>query len=218
MTEFDYHKLPYDIQQIEASKFYNYCASILGSLFVHHYAIDNVVQYLLTKYTEIHRHYHTIMHINYLFDAARLRDIQLTPTEAVAIIYHDVVYIPGADDNETNSSIVLSQLQNLTGMRSKIQEACQIIIETSCYMKHLDNPKSKLVLDLDLIAFAEPNYDMFYSQNKAVEAEFPNIPISKRIEFLKSILAKPKIYYEMTDQEEIARRNIIKYINGLTGD
>lgn len=217
MTEFDFHSLPYNIQQLESDIFYRYCRLTFESLNIRHYFIDNIASYLLSKYTEGSRHYHTIMHINYMFKAARGLNLNLSNAEMLAILYHDAIYYPGQFHNEEDSAALLEQLIDLTNMTEEINTAYKIVLETANFMEWMKNPVSPTVLDLDLAAFADTNYENFYAQNKAVEKEF-QATTEQRIKFLQSILAKPKIYYVLTSLENTARNNINKYINGLTGD
>jgi cytidyltransferase-like protein len=62
-------------------------------------------------YAEPHRYYHTFSHVEKLLEEIRnsshKRDDVLALTDAA--IYHDVVYIPGAADNEERSFFVYTQ-------------------------------------------------------------------------------------------------------------
>lgn len=68
-------------------------ASVYGS---------NLIQ-ILNAYCERHRYYHTLTHIANIFDQIRVAGINDSKL-LVAALLHDVVYIPGAEDNELQSA------------------------------------------------------------------------------------------------------------------
>jgi predicted metal-dependent HD superfamily phosphohydrolase len=109
-------------------------------------------------YHEPQRHYHTWQHIyecvkfvqdNYGFE----------PMVVLALFYHDVVYIIGADDNEEASAVrweqygMQRQIQNAIGWM-KVRQISEMIVMTK---KHFVDPKAplrfKMMCDADMHIF-----------------------------------------------------------------
>lgn len=54
-------------------------------------------------YTEPHRHYHTLSHIEYMEEELDYYSLGMSPPLILAIWFHDYVYIPGSSMNELDS-------------------------------------------------------------------------------------------------------------------
>ena len=74
-------------------------------------------QHLLDAYRESQRFYHTLAHIEHCFGMFDQCESLLDHPEAVelAIWFHDVIYEPGACDNEARSAELYQQLAGMTG-------------------------------------------------------------------------------------------------------
>ncbi len=71
---------------------------------------DRYVDALLLRYAEPHRYYHTATHImkvvRSLFDLSAVQGTQPSPELIAAGLYHDAIYNPRADDNESRSAML----------------------------------------------------------------------------------------------------------------
>lgn len=58
------------------------------------------------RYSEPHRHYHTWKHIEYMFKTAEENGVEVKEGSPLwyAIVYHDIVYDPKANNNEEKSA------------------------------------------------------------------------------------------------------------------
>src|SRR5688500_725542 len=67
---------------------------------------EAVVDELLIRYAEPHRHYHTLEHVVACLKwLDRFREVAEHPEEVeLALWYHDAIYVPGAGDNESRSA------------------------------------------------------------------------------------------------------------------
>ena len=179
------------------------------------------VEQAVAFYDEPHRHYHGRAHIVEMLDAAHAGGFALSPAQALAVLFHDAVYVPGAarGSNETMSAQLMRVYQgHVAG--AVVEVAYAIIIDTADHVAR--RPESELVLDLDLIrlgappsAFARYSAAVFAEQrplialdDEAAAREYFEI---QRVPFFERLLARDAIYcladfrarYEMQ-----ARRNM----------
>lgn len=186
---------------------------------------SEIINLLSALYSGKNRFYHTWAHILFMLDKAiehfpgtnPKQTIEtntfLSPSELLAILFHDVIYVPGQIDNEGRSVDLMMAI--MAGYGVPITEFCwasRCIKETANFMKTVDDESTHAVLDLDLCALANP-YNDFIKQNALISKEYPNVSVEKRKKFFKSFLQKDKIFYRLTHLEEKARHNINKYLD-----
>lgn len=169
------------------------------------------------KYTEPHRFYHTIGHVEKMlneFNAFNSGNSDY-PNLILAIIYHDVIYKPKRSDNELKSAAFAEkQLKRLNYPFRETEIIKQLILSTKKHELVLNSYQEKLLLDLDLIILGTPEKEyLAYAEN--IRKEYSFVPRflyrKKRKEVLQNFLSKDKIYF--TDEfhakyEKQARRNI----------
>jgi len=209
----------------ELKRFRHYCNStlILNGVDDKH-SRGEITNCLEALYSGKNRHYHTWYHILFMFDKAieyfpgpnpgDAIDSKtfLTPSELLAILFHDAIYVPDQKDNEGRSIDLMVSL--MAGFGVPLTEFCwasRCIKETANFNSIVRDESTHAVLDLDLCALANP-YNDFIIQNRLISKEFPNIPEIKRKKFLYQFLSKKKIFYKLTHLEEKARNNIKKYV------
>ncbi len=175
---------------------------------------------LASAYAESHRSYHTAEHIRDCLGQldsavpsashpARDRDL----VEA-AIWFHDLVYDPGAADNEARSGSRAATLVADAGVELGVRdETCRLILLTS----HNEVPSDaagRLVCDIDLsILGREPaEFARFESR---IRAEYASVPESQyragRGRVLEGFLRRRPLYqtpYFQREYEAPARRNL----------
>jgi len=109
---------------------------------------------ITARYTEPHRVYHTVEHPARMLQEAANRGIPLTDTQIWAIWGHDLVYEPGASDNERRSGELMVEMLDRAGHHpDKGRMVEQIILDTKDHVPHVH--LSELVIDLDLLGFAD---------------------------------------------------------------
>ena len=59
------------------------------------------------RYSESHRHYHTLQHVSSVLEAldAHVGELEHPQEGVLAVWHHDAVYDPAASDNEGNSTL-----------------------------------------------------------------------------------------------------------------
>ena len=175
-------------------------------------------------YGEPHRAYHGQAHIaeclawlDQLWEHAR-RPAELE----IAIYFHDVVYDPGAADNEARSAALFSTLALDAGARPEAIERIALLIQST--REHVaEGGDAALLSDIDLaILGSSPcRYRRYVEQ---VRSELSFVPDEMwrrgRAAFLREMLARLCIYNipQMSRQlEGQARRNMEAELNELCG-
>ena len=176
-------------------------------------------------YIEGHRFYHTMDHIESMLDGYdKYFNACFTEAEFLAIVYHDIVYLPWASGNEENSAAMLNAHHKLYFSKVKqeiIDEAVEIILAT----KHDGTPVSeaaKRVVDLDMMILgkSEDTYEKYRGNTRREYGMFSDEQWTEgRIKVLQRFLGMDRIFLtdEMHDAlEEKARYNIQQELDRLT--
>lgn len=195
-------------------------------LFQQYAEIDYVLKgfdELVRKYTESHRHYHNLNHVNMCLIAfdqivGNISDKFCVET---AIWFHDVIYDPQKGDNEHLSAEHASAFLGKTNVEEKKVSKIKNLI---CLTKHPANPLSndeKILIDIDLMILgSEPK--LYEEYEKWIRKEYSFVPnhLYKmgRKKLLKSFIERKKIFktsFFVHRYETQARDNLEKAINGL---
>lgn len=178
---------------------------------------NRVFDDLVTNYSEVGRAYHNLDHIWQM-----LRDVepvlhlaQDSTAVRLAIWFHDVVYKPGAADNEAQSAAyacrALAEWSLTTGRVTAVKK---MILATRLGSQVAADADTALLLDADLATLGSPadDYDRYA---RAIRQEFAFVPEAEyrlgRTAVLAHFLARPRIYltpYFYDRLEAPARENI----------
>ena len=178
---------------------------------------------LRKAYTENHRAYHTLEHID-----ACLRDLDVVQGDAerpheieMALWFHDAIYDPFSGTNEADSANwAQAFLQDCGIEKDVISRIYDLIMVTKEHANVSDND-AQLMLDIDLsILGAAPHiYDQF---EKDIRYEYKRVPgfifKKNRKQILQGFLAKDRIFNHpyFTDKLEAqARENLARAIAAL---
>lgn len=171
------------------------------------------------SYGETHRFYHTMAHLNAMFEqlaaAATVDDATV-----LAIVYHDIIYIPGAKNNEGESAKrLISDLSDSALDSHALKESVDLIEATADHQPF--DVKSALFLDADMsILGAIPSVYLSYAENVQKEYEFlpRDIYLRGRKQFLNNLLGRERIFYSdhfYSALEKSARLNIENELQSL---
>ena len=162
---------------------------------------------LETRYSEPHRHYHTLRHIEEMLDLLPHAD----ETVLMAVWFHDAIY--GGQQNEERSAELARQA--LTELRfPSIDVVEQLILATKTHGPSQVDPRFQPFLDADLaiLGSAPARYDEYAAQ---IRREYAHIPeamfLSGRASVLRTFLAREAIYASAEFRERFeaqARANI----------
>lgn len=127
------------------------------------------IDQVLALYDEPHRRYHDREHIGEMLDAALGLGFALTPAQALALLFHDAVYVPGAarGSNEAMSAQLLRVYA--AGLPPDcVDRAAAIVLDSAEHAAHAS--EAQIVLDLDLMRLAAPPAE-FERYSRAILAE-----------------------------------------------
>jgi len=179
---------------------------------------EQVYSALANRYAEPARHYHTLQHVRRCLrdlDWAR-KAIPDTDADVVelALWCHDVVYTPGAKDNEQRSA---EWFRNWAGAGNDgitaVERVTGLILDTS----HTGPPADGagcFAVDIDLAVLGYPHTwfcgDAVHLRAERPDLDDPTYDSAERA-FLGTLLARPHIYLTepfQTRYEARARRNL----------
>ena len=183
-----------------------------------------LIENLKARYAEPHRHYHTLDHVESLLQ--HFREWQHLADEpdciAAAIWYHDVVYDPHLNDNETASAdIARFELMSIGWLGVDVERAACMVEATQGHHAPDDDRDTWLFLDLDLsiLGAAADRYDHY---REAIRAEYAWVPDTDyregRARILRRFLERDAIYRTPSLQaawEAPARANLARELELL---
>jgi predicted metal-dependent HD superfamily phosphohydrolase len=164
----------------------------------------NRLEQVLGFYDEPHRAYHDRAHLREMFDAVVDLGEPLTPVQALALVFHDAIYVPGAARG--SNELMSAQLLRVYGAgleRALIESAYAIVIDTAEHVAR--SPAAELVLDLDLMRLAAPppDFDRYsrqvFAEQRALidiadEGEALAFFTTRRLPFFQQLLNRAWIY------------------------
>lgn len=181
------------------------------------------------RYSEGHRYYHDWVHISACLDELQKTRFSALHPAAVemAVWFHDVVYIPGAPDNEILSAQIARNAAESMGLPSAtVLEVADLILATR-YQNDKDTPEElcpqdrALIRDIDLSILGKSREE-FDSYEEAIRREYSDVPErerwQRRISILQRLLALPRIYQTEQFQkryERQARQNLSHSVSRL---
>ena len=181
---------------------------------------------LVTAYSEPHRHYHTMEHLAEMFKVANRLMKPSDPRTAIllAIWYHDFVYDPLRNDNETQSAVYAVRDMEEMGIEPDLQNhVMKLIISTIHGVVHDFIAGDAIMHDADLaiLGASEQRYDR-YAQD--IRKEYKHVPDDAyrvgRTKVLKGFLNPKSSIYRHTimneEGEAAAIANITREINQLS--
>lgn len=207
----------------------NTVESIISTLPI--FAIDDAIakkwiKFVLDKYNESHRKYHTINHIKHMLDIwndIMKNDISSLSVDEyhasiLGIVFHDIEYNTQwniSSNNELNSSIIMRQFADEAKIFSPtaVCLADELIISTKLHLPVNDSLYASAFIDADMaiLASALPEYSQYV---KNIRAEWSHIDaetyIRGRKNFIVDLLETPRIFFTdmMYAIENTARDNL----------
>lgn len=202
--------------EIELTKAWNHLLAMSGiPLEVGQPEFTNICR----AYSEPHRHYHTLKHIEYLLIILKQANFD-SPAGLWAVWYHDYIYEPGGDSNEISSAEYAERVMTQLGVeRSIINKTIDIILATKDHRVDAASAEMLTILDADMAILGEApaTYEEYRAQ---VQDEFRSVPTMLyrigRKKFLESVLSQRRIYqteWFAERYESRARQNILKEID-----
>jgi predicted metal-dependent HD superfamily phosphohydrolase len=184
-------------------------------------ADPDMLSRLEARYRETHRHYHTWSHVLACFDA---RDrLQRPPSLEVdlALLFHDAIYEPLAQDNERQSAELLERETRSWAEAASVKRAKELVLATQHGHHVSESELADVVLDADL-SILGADRDTFARYEDAIRREFAVVPAplyaQGRARVLRGFLDSPTIYRTTEGQrlwEANARINLASSLAAL---
>lgn len=162
------------------------------------------VEQVLCFYDEPHRRYHDRRHLHEMFDAAVVLGLRLSAPQAMAVLFHDAIYVPGAARG-LNEALSAQLLRVYAGRLAAplVQAAYEIVIDTAEHVAR--SGEAQLVLDLDLMRLAAPREEFIRYSREVFAEQRPLILIDdddgawdffarRRVQFFERLLERPAIF------------------------
>jgi predicted metal-dependent HD superfamily phosphohydrolase len=172
---------------------------------------------LTRRYSEPHRHYHSLEHIAQMLTLGR--DQLPTDEQIAAIWFHDAVYDVRRHDNEERSAALAVELLRRDGWPDESVDAVErMVLDTKPHEPSIE--ESKLVLDLDLWGLALP-WAQFLANGRRIRREYSWLSDAEHDAglrgFLERFLARERIYFTpwAAKREAAARRNLSRRLREL---
>ncbi|MCD4656590.1 MAG: hypothetical protein K8S87_03500, partial [Planctomycetes bacterium] len=179
---------------------------------------------LIVHYTKECRAYHNIRHLKKCFEEFDSVREMISNQDIVelSIFFHDVIYIPESQENESQSAEYLKHvLRELYFNDEFIEKAMSYIM----YTKHDKMPEDadgKMLVDIDLSVFAS-DVDEFAEYEKSIREEYQDFDdkryLTGRIRVIEKFLNRENVYYSKhfrQKYEKHARRNLSRLLEQLT--
>lgn len=164
------------------------------------------------------RAYHNWSHIVALFELIERHNLTLDIHQYLAVLFHDIVYVPGSPTNERDSSEAMRDMADGLFSHKQLNDAAIIIHNTKTHIPTFFD--SRIVLDLDMAILGQTEKHEFF--NRAIRDEFRRYSDAEynagRSAFFKELLARPVIYH--TEQfrdvyENPAREYMTQWIKSV---
>lgn len=166
---------------------------------------------LATRYSEPHRHYHNLAHIDRML--AHLD--RIAPGEIcleLAIWFHDSIYDPLAGDNEAQSTRFFAKELGAELPKSLVDQVKRLILATDPKQQRSGLAKEDLMIDIDLSILGAIPAD-YWEYCMAIRKEYSAVPdldfVKGRIAILENFLLNPIFATEcFAHLESQARANL----------
>jgi predicted metal-dependent HD superfamily phosphohydrolase len=180
---------------------------------------------LIARYSEPHRTYHTVHHLDECFGKlAAVRAVAEHPAEVEAALwFHDAVHEKLSTENEAKSAdLAVSKVRAAGGSRESAERISALIMATRHAAVPQDSDAMVLVdVDLAILGETPERFDEYERQVRAEYAWVPGFLFNReRKNILKEFLARPAIFNTKLFRERYeaqARANIQRSITRLGG-
>ena len=174
---------------------------------------------LARGYTEPHRRYHDLGHLDHCLHGLDLAATVAGDPDALelAIWFHDVVNEPGAGDNEWRSAELFKRLLGPFMSPQRVHRIHQLILTTT-HREQPDGGDERFIADIDLSSLAKP-WPRFLADSAELRAEEPGKSdedyFRAKVRFFRGLLGRTRLFNTLPFQlryEGQGRENIRRFI------
>lgn len=155
-------------------------------------------QYVLELYSQPHRRYHNLRHLQYCLETLdQVKDhVKDLPAAEAALWFHDAIYEVGSRDNELKSAAMAREVLTALGMvpSARIERVAHLILATS-HSGEAKTDDAKILCDIDLSILGQPE-DVYRQYSSAIRAEAQlddKTYSDRRMCFLEQMLSSPTV-------------------------
>jgi len=186
--------------------------------------VSRVGDDLLARWSEPHRHYHTVDHLTSVLTVVDEYAERAPDPDAVRLAawFHDAVYNPRRMDNEEASALLAeATLPELDVPPERVAEVARLVRLTASHDPMGGDRNACLLMDADLaILAASP--DSYRAYAEAVRREYAHVPddafTAGRAAVLRNLLDLRRLFHTTLLRqlwEEPARQNIARELAAL---
>lgn len=152
-------------------------------------AIELVWTDLLTRYSEPHRYYHNLIHIDRMLGLLAECHGMRSDALELAIWFHDVIYEPLRKDNEEASACYFRTTFGNRLDAGTLESVERLIMATDPKCPRSGVPDEALLVDIDLSILAAPAGE-YEDYRMAIRREYAMVPERKFIEGRLAVLRR----------------------------
>jgi len=188
-------------------------------------AADQVVDELLARHREPHRHYHGLGHVLRVLRsvdellAAESRPVADADAVRLAAWFHDAVYDPRRHDNEAVSAELAARtLAELGQPDARVAAVARLVLTTAAHAPASEDEAVLIDADLAVLGADPATYSTYV---RGVRKEYAHIDDAAwrqgRAEVLRSFLDRPQVFHTATMRasEARARANLVAELADL---
>jgi predicted metal-dependent HD superfamily phosphohydrolase len=160
---------------------------------------DQLWKEVTTHYSEAHRHYHTLAHLEHLYQQLHTCKhlFKDWDTALFALFYHDIIYNPQRSDNEEKSAeLAVKRLQSLSYSIHKAANCYALILATKSHQYSKDVDTNLFTdADLSILGSSWDIYSVYATNIRKEYAVYPDaLYKSGRAKVLQHFLQMERIF------------------------
>lgn len=182
---------------------------------------DRAYQEIISRYTEKHRRYHNLQHIQSLLALSDAYYTQLQRPDVVlwAIFYHDIIYnVPGSNNEEKSAALAAQRLKECRIPDDVITAVTRFIICTKNHQPNFPQNDLYYFLDFDMAILGSPaaTYQA-YTQAIRQEYKFYPSPLYKagRKKALKHFIEKEQLFFTGNFRQQFGQQALANITHEL---
>jgi len=154
---------------------------------------------LVARYSEPHRHYHTVQHLRECLDHFECEHAAAErPGEvALALWFHDAIYELKAHDNEARSADWARDALLAAGADAEVAQRVHALVMATRHDAQPVDDDARLLVDIDLSILGAPAA-RFAQYEQQIRSEYAHVPPDvfepKRRQILAGFLARDPLY------------------------
>ena len=185
--------------------------------------LEELRGFVLDRYREPHRHYHTVQHLDECFERwPEIRDHAAHPAEvALALWFHDAIYDTHRSDNEALSAALARDTALGLGVAADVAQRIADLVLFTRHAVEPEGPDAEALVDVDLsiLGAANARFDEYERQVRREYAWVAEETFRKRrAEVLEQFLGRRHIYSTALFRERYeprARANLERSLHAL---